>query len=120
MASRLTTGAYGPPRTCSSSAVKRLISVVVGLVLGVTLWAGPAGADSELMESSAVQNTAQDPIARVFSDVRSTLSQAGSSNPLRALLNTIAAQLDSLEADLAQLYDDLFVGTCPTCEREPG
>ena len=102
-------------RSRKGTAVKRLLSVTVGLLLGVSVWSGPAWAESS-QQSDDVQLVAANPFAGAFSQVQSTLSQVGVFSPLRALLETIAAQLDELEADLAQLYDDLFIETCPTCE----
>jgi hypothetical protein len=40
------------------------------------------------------------------------IRDAAEGEPLKALLSVIAAQLDVLEEDLAQLYDDQFVETC--------
>jgi hypothetical protein len=97
--------------------VKRVISVTVGLLLGVSLWSGPAWAETS-HQSDDVQLVAANPFAGVFSQVETTLSQVGVFSPLRALLDAIAAQLDALEAHLAQLYDELFIETCPTCESE--
>ncbi len=88
--------------------------MTVGLMLGMSVWSGPAWAESVPTEEATL--VAANPFAGVFSQVQSTLSQVGVFSPLRALLDTIAAQLDELEADLAQLYDDLFIETCPTCE----
>lgn len=105
--------------------MKRLISMTVGLALAFTLWTGPAWAEGEPMDGTTISPTEQshdgrhsagNPVARVFSEVQSTLNQVGFSNPLRALLNTIAAQVAALELQLVQLYDDLFVDTCPTCD----
>ena len=101
-------------RSRKGTAVKRLASLTIGLVLGVSVCSGPAWAESVPMEGATL--VAANPFAGVFSQVQSTLSQVGVFSPLRALLDTISAQLDELEADLAQLYDDLFVETCPTCE----
>lgn len=118
----------GPVVDCRSTrerTVKRLISMTVGLALGITLWSGPAWAEGEPTEGATIvsaeqshdsQNNAGDPITPVFSEVQSTLNRIGFSNPLRSLLNTIAAQLATLQLQLAQLYDDLFVETCPTCD----
>jgi hypothetical protein len=39
---------------------------------------------------------------------------AAQGGPLRALLQLIAAQAAAVEADVAQLYDDLFIETCQT------
>lgn len=106
--------------------MKRLISMTVGLALGITLWSGPARAEGEPTEGTTIvsaeqshdsQPNAGSPIMLVFSEVQRTLNRVpGFSNPLRSLLNTIAAQLATVELQLAQLYDDLFVETCPTCD----
>ena len=105
--------------------MKRLISMTVGLALGISLWTGPAWAEGELMAGTTIapteqshdgQHNAGNAVTSVFSEVQGTLNQVGFSNPLRSLLNTIAAQVAALELQLAQLYDDLFVETCPMCD----
>ncbi|MCK6494627.1 MAG: hypothetical protein L6Q34_14485, partial [Nitrospira sp.] len=40
------------------------------------------------------------------------IRDAARGGPLRALLTVIAEQVDVLEADLRQLYDDQFIETC--------
>ncbi len=55
-------------------------------------------------------------LARLFADVRTVLTQLEAPGPLRSLLSVIGEQLETLEAQLAALYDDLFVDTCPDCE----
>jgi hypothetical protein len=42
----------------------------------------------------------------------------GLPSPLRSLLDTVAAELVAVELQLAQLYDDLFVETCPACDSD--
>ncbi len=104
--------------------MKRLISMTVGLALGISLWTGPAWAEGELMDGTTITPTEQSHdgqhnagnVTSVFSEVQATLNQVGFSSPLRSLLNTIAAQVAALELQIAQLYDDLFVETCPTCD----
>lgn len=99
--------------------------MTVGLALGIILWTGPAWAEGELMDGTTTAPTEQDhdgqhnagnPVTRVVSEVQGTLNQVGFPNPLRSLLNTIASQVAALELQLAQLYDDLLVETCPTCD----
>lgn len=116
-------------RSSKGRALKRLISMTVGLALGMSLWTGSAWAEGELMDGTTitpteqsldVQHNAENAVTSVFSEVQATLNQVGLFSPLRSLLNTIAAQVATLELQLAQLYDDLFVETCPTCDPTSG
>ena len=63
-------------RSRKGTVVKRLISVTVGVLLGVSLWSGPALAESS-QQGDDVQlvAAATNPFAGVFSQVQSTLSQ---------------------------------------------